>query len=77
MISLVVKEDVSILREVLAFVFMAVGTPDWVEVYSLVLDEVVLVANNDATAERDVGDCVVELEECEGWSLVPVLWPEE
>lgn len=76
-ISLVEKEDVDISREVLAAISRVVETPDLVEVDSLVPNEVVLVANDDATAERGAGVCVVKLEDCERRSLVPVLWAEE
>jgi hypothetical protein len=49
---------------------------DCVETESLVLDEVIVVAENEEIPESDVGGWVVKPADCVLRSLVPVLMPE-
>lgn len=49
---------------------------DCVEVESLVLDEVIVVAENEEIPESDVGGRVVKPADCVLRSVVPVLMPE-
>jgi hypothetical protein len=76
LVSLLETGDVARAVVMLVLVSTIIEDTDCVEAESLVLDDVVVVAENEEITESDVGGRVVKPADCELRSVVPVLMPE-
>lgn len=72
LVSLLEIDDVERAPAVLVVASAIIEEADWIEAESLVLNEVAVVAENDETAESDVGGRVVKLTDFELRLIVEV-----